>query len=153
MKRDEDVTVREMSPHDLEAILAIERQAYEFPWNRNVFETCFRAGYEASVMELDGVIIGYAVMLVAAREGHVLNFCIAADFRRRGYGLLLLKTILGHARQLGVEQFIIEVRPSNRAALSLYKKEGFQEVGLRKGYYPTRDKQREDALIFQWSAA
>ena len=143
-----DLTVRSILPSDLDAILDVERSAYDFPWSKNIFEKCLDHEYNSSVLECDDQIVGYIIMLTVLQEAHILNFCIAPDFQRRRYGAFLLRTVIDHASSSGVKQFFIEVRQSNQAAINLYKKEGFQKVGLRKDYYPAPAGQREDALIF-----
>lgn len=148
-----DMLVRTMSKTDLDEVLSIERSAYHFPWGRGVFESCFRDGYQASVLESEDGIVGYGIVLAVMEEGHVLNFCIAKEHQRQGNGVFLLREILDRAIKGGVKQFVIEVRPSNLPALSLYKKQGFRQVGLRKGYYPARGQQREDALVLTYQLA
>ena len=148
MNTSADLTVRSILPSDLDAILDVEQSAYDFPWSKNIFEKCLDHEYNSSVLECDDQIVGYIIMLTVLQEAHILNFCIAPDFQRRQYGAFLLRTVIDHASSSGVKQFFIEVRQSNQAAINLYKKEGFQKVGLRKGYYPAPAGQREDALIF-----
>ena len=138
--------MRRMQPADLREISAIENRVYDFPWSRNVFMSCFGQSYEGRVIELGGRIIGYGIMVVAASECHLVNLCIDAAFQRRGLGRTLLRLMLERAAFLGARRAFLEVRPSNLVAHRLYLSESFNEVSLRKNYYPTPTGS-EDALV------
>ena len=139
--------VRRMRETDLSRVVAVERRAYAFPWTPGVFRDCMRVGYSCWVLVADCEVSGHLILSQVAGEAHVLNLCVAPEAHRRGYGQCLLSTAVGHARERGASTLFLEVRPSNNAALSLYRRNGFCEVGLRPGYYPVRQGQREDALI------
>jgi ribosomal-protein-alanine N-acetyltransferase len=95
---------------------------------------------------MDNELAGYCIMSVGAAEAHVLNLCIADDFRRQGLGERLLTHMLEIARQKNVGAVFLEVRPSNQPAISLYEKVGFNQIGTRHDYYPAKVG-REDAII------
>lgn len=135
-----------MDEGDLAAVMAIEVRAYEFAWTETNFRDCLRSGYYCRVLEAEGQILGYAVMSAGAGEAHILNLCVRPESRGRGYGRTLLIELIDHARRLGADMLFLEVRPSNEAARWLYERLDFNEVGVRKNYYPTRTG-REDALI------
>jgi ribosomal-protein-alanine N-acetyltransferase len=135
-----------MRETDLDEILAVEQAAYPFPWTRGIFEDCLRVGYSCWVLEQDREIVGYGVMTVAAGESHILNVCVRPERQRAGHGLRLLEHLVALSRRHHADTALLEVRPSNRAALALYRKAGFNEVGVRRGYYPGTNG-REDALI------
>ncbi|WP_159016560.1 ribosomal protein S18-alanine N-acetyltransferase [Cognatiluteimonas profundi] len=139
-------TMRPMRVDDLESVLDIELRAYPFPWTRGIFHDCLRAGYPAWVLELDGVIIGYGMLTIAADEAHVLNVCTAPEVQRQGHGRRLLRSLLKAARHRGAQHVFLEVRPSNTSAIALYDSEGFNEIGRRPRYYPARGG-REDAIV------
>ena len=143
--------VRNMLPDDISTIVEIEQATYAFPWSQTLFEDCFQENYRPQVLELEGQLIGYAVILATVEEGHVMNFCIAPDFQQRGYGMFLLKNILGDTMHSGVRKIIIEVRVSNQAAINLYQKVGFCQIGVRKKYYPAQNQSREDALVLVYT--
>jgi [ribosomal protein S18]-alanine N-acetyltransferase len=138
--------LRPMQLADLEPVLGIELRAYPFPWTRGIFEDCLRAGYPSWVLQEGAAIIGYAVLSVAAGEGHVLNVCVDPALQRRGHGRRLLHALLHLARGRGAQRLFLEVRPSNPAAIALYESEGFNEIGRRPRYYPAHDG-REDAIV------
>jgi ribosomal-protein-alanine N-acetyltransferase len=137
---------RPMVEEDLPGILAIEESAYEFPWTRMIFQDCLRVGYCSWVLERERAMIGYGVMSVGVGECHILNLCVQPQCQRSGYGHTILDYLLDLAIKHDAEVAFLEVRPSNAAARQLYTSAGFNEVGLRRNYYPARFG-REDALI------
>lgn len=138
--------LRPMREEDLEQVVAIEQLAYPFPWTRGIFQDCLRVGYCCWVLELRGAVGAYGVMSVAAGESHILNLCVHPDLQRQGLGSQMLAHLVTLARRRHADTALLEVRPSNRAALALYRAAGFNEVGMRRGYYPGL-KGREDAII------
>ena len=138
--------LRPMSEADLPAVMVIETRIYAFPWTQGNFRDSLAAGYDCWSYLRDGELIGYAVLMRAADEAHLLNLSIAANCQKQGYGSLLLQGVCELARGNGARLLFLEVRPSNAAALRLYERHGFQRVGLRREYYPA-PAGREDALI------
>lgn len=139
--------LRPMQAADLAIVLEIETAAYPLPWTKQIFRDCLHVGYNAWVLELDYQIVGYGLMSIVAGEAHILNLCVHPQFQRCGYGRQLLKQLLKIAKHHQVDTVFLEVRSSNQTAINLYQQLGFNQVGLRKGYYPTVQKKREDALI------
>ena len=139
--------LRPMSEADFPAVMEIETRIYAFPWTQGNFRDSLAAGYDCWIYLRDGELIGYAVLMYASDEAHLLNLSIAAHCQRQGYGSLLLQGVCEIARGNGARLLFLEVRPSNAAALRLYERHGFRRVGLRRDYYPA-PAGREDALIF-----
>lgn len=140
-------SVRPMTHEDLEAVGRIEQQSYDYPWSTGIFRDCLLAGYLCLVIEQGGELRGYGILSVAAGEAHVLNVCVAPAFRRRGSGLVLLQHLITEARKARVKRMFLEVRPSNLAAINMYKGIGFATIGRRRDYYRAADNRREDALV------
>jgi [ribosomal protein S18]-alanine N-acetyltransferase len=138
---------RPMSEADLADIMDIERRAYPYPWTQGILRDCIRVGYTCWLYEIEGVIHAYGVMSVAAGEAHVLNLCVRPESQGQGLGSKMLEQLIALARRHGADTLLLEVRPSNLAAVNLYQTMGFNEVGARKNYYPA-EQGREDALIF-----
>lgn len=138
--------VRPMRRADLAQVMAIERCGYEHPWTEGIFRDCLRVGYYCRVLEQEGRIAAYGVMSSGAGESHVLNLCVHPDSRGQGLGRAMLEHLVGLARRVHSQMVLLEVRPSNKAAVGLYSSVGFNEVGVRWAYYPARDG-REDALV------
>lgn len=144
--QDPQLRLRPMQATDVEDVLAIEEQVYEFPWTFGIFHDCLRVGYCCWVMTHDDEITAYAVLSTGAGESHLLNICVSPASQNRGLGSQLIEHMLGLARRHGAQTCLLEVRPSNRVAVELYNKMGFVEVGIRPAYYPAQGG-REDALI------
>lgn len=139
-------SLRLMSPEDLAQVADIERRSYDFPWTQGVFRDCLLADYVCLVLVAEGRVLGYGILSVAAGEAHVLNLCVDPEYRHFGYGEKILNEMLARARGASVEQVFLEVRPSNKGAMALYKKKGFHQIAHRPAYYQAR-KGREDAAV------
>lgn len=131
---------------DLPAVLAIEARGHAFPWTEGNFRDGLESGYYMVVMEQQGKLIGYGVVQIILDEGHLLNITIDPKLNGRGLGRELLLHLLDHART-HTDTLFLEVRPSNNRAIALYQTSGFNEIGLRRNYYPAKDGGREDALL------
>ncbi|HET6719997.1 MAG TPA: ribosomal protein S18-alanine N-acetyltransferase [Rhodocyclaceae bacterium] len=142
------VSISPMGEADLDTVSALEADVAAFPWTRGHFSDCLKAGYSGWVLKVDEVIAGYAVLMMAVDEGHLLNIGIASSFQRRGLGAQMLEHVLARTRQSGGVSLLLEVRPSNDKALALYQRYGFGEIGRRKAYYPAHIG-REDALVLR----
>jgi [ribosomal protein S18]-alanine N-acetyltransferase len=135
-----------MSEADLRPVIEIEESLYEFPWTLVNFRDSLRAGYSCWVVRDGRALIGYAVLMLAAGEAHLLNLSVAAHAQRRGHGRSLLEHVIGIARERETKILFLEVRPTNAVGQRLYAGYGFKQVGVRRGYYPAR-RGREDALV------
>ena len=136
--------------HDLDVpvIVAIERAAYQFPWSEGIFRDCLRVGYVCCVIETAGDAAGYGIMSIGAAEAHILNVCLRDEYRGRGFARKMLLYLLDRARAAGMREAFLEVRPSNSAASRLYRSMGFEQVGVRRGYYQATVG-REDAAVLR----
>ena len=140
------VQYQAMQESDLDAVMAIETRVYEFPWTRGNFLDSMRAGYSCWLCTNEYGLVGYAVLMNAADEVHLLNLSIAVEYQRQGQGARLLAFLIGNARAAGDARMILEVRPSNQAGRRLYANFNFRQVGERRDYYPAA-KGRENALV------
>jgi ribosomal-protein-alanine N-acetyltransferase len=139
-------TVREMNHDDLSMVSDIERRSYEFPWSHGVFRDCLLAGYQCLALIREDRVAGYAILSVAAGEAHILNLCVDLEFRSLGYGEQLLDELLYRARSSSVLEIFLEVRPTNKTAMALYRKKGFHQIAARPAYYQANEG-REDAAV------
>ena len=139
-------SIRPMLETDLDAVIAIEEASYTFPWTRGIFYDCLHVGYNCCVYEENGHVLAYGVMSTGGGEAHILTVVVQEDARGRQLGRQVMRHLLNMASKHKVEMVLLEVRPSNTVAINLYQNLGFNEVGVRKGYYPDA-KGREDALI------
>jgi len=135
-----------MNAEDIDAIMAIEPEIYPHPWTRGNFTDSLNAGYSCWVVEHGGEVAGYAVLMMALDEAHLLNLSIAKTFQGQGLGRRLLEHLMDVARSHGGLTMFLEVRPSNVAARTLYENIGFNEISVRRGYYPAKNG-REDAVL------
>ena len=142
-----DLLFRRINKDDLDGlIMPIERIAYSHPWSLKIFEGCLDGTYEAWMVVRESEVLGYGVISVAVGEGHLLNLCARPDLQRKGLGRKVLGFLVSRVKSLGADTLFLEVRASNVSAIQLYFSEGFNESGVRKGYYPG-SKRREDALL------
>jgi len=139
---------RPMRPMDLDRVGEIEEAIYSHPWTRVNFADSLQAGYHCWMLERDSVVIGYGILMFGIDEAHLLNLSIAAEAQRQGYGKALLAHFKRVARDLGARSIYLEVRPSNAVARELYRRDGFREIGIRRGYYPAHSG-REDAIVME----
>ena len=142
----EALVYRPMGAADVDAILAIECEIYAHPWTAGNFRDSLQAGYSCWVMECEGPLVGYGVLMAGVQEAHLLNLSVARGWQRRGFGRRLLHHFIDLARGYEAQRMFLEVRPSNRAARALYADNGFRQLYVRRGYYPADDG-REDAIL------
>jgi ribosomal-protein-alanine N-acetyltransferase len=135
-----------MAEADLDTVLEIEGVSYDFPWTRGIFRDCLQAEHYCQLLIDDGHIIGYCVMSTGAGEAHVLNVCVHPRQRQQGWGRYLLRQMVAEAARRQADLLLLEVRISNQSAIHLYDSLGFNEIGLRRNYYPSKQG-REDALL------
>lgn len=135
-----------MNSHDLDEVLAIEYRVYPFPWSRGNFADSMTSGYSCWVCRIGGELVGYFVLMLAVDDAHLLNISVTEKRQGMGFGARLLRQAMLVGRQGGATILLLEVRPSNNKALELYRHFGFQQIGVRRGYYPA-EKEREDALV------
>lgn len=139
--------IRVMDNDDIGQVSDIEQRSYEFPWGHRVFRDCLLTGYHCIVLERTDTVAGYSILSVAAGEAHILNLCVDPRYRQLGYGEQLLDDILRRAALAEVKEIFLEVRPSNRKAIGLYRKKGFRQIADRPSYYRAYEG-REDAAVF-----
>jgi ribosomal-protein-alanine N-acetyltransferase len=143
-----EIEIRPMDESDVEAVACVERACYQFPWSEGIFRDCLRVGYLCRVIEIGGVLVGHAILSIGAGEAHVLNVCVRPEFRCRGVGRQMMNYLLDRAAAAGMFEAFLEVRPSNTAAIRLYQAMGFEQIGVRRGYYQATAG-REDAAVLR----
>ena len=142
----EKLSVRQAEPGDAQALSRIERASFDAPWSEAEIARDISAGGRVYVaVSLSGEErTGYADMRIVADEAQLYNLAVAPGFRRMGAGEALMRHLKDTARSLGCRLMTLEVRAGNEAALRLYEKLGFREVGRRPGYYAEGG---EDAVL------
>ena len=143
-----EVVIRAMRGSDVPDVVTIERASYQFPWSEGIFRDCLRVGYVCRVVTVNRQVMAYGVMSFGAGEAHILNLCVGEAYRCRGVGRRLLSVLIERATSGGMGEAFLEVRPSNTAAIRLYLSLGFEQVGMRRGYYQAASG-REDAAVLR----
>lgn len=142
------ITIEKMTAEDLPAVLAIENVSFPTPFTENLFRMELDLDvahlYVARTSPAEKNIVGYVDFWRVGSEIHVITIAVVPSFRRRGIGSVLIDFVLDDARKNRIEQISLDVRPSNEAAIALYRRYGFAEIGRRKGYYQDNN---EDALV------
>ena len=141
-----DIIIRKAKLYDVPAMARIERDSFGSPWSAEEITKDVNAGGNVyvAVAECGGEKAGYGEIRNIAGEAQIYNIAIAPEFRREGIGEALLRHMIEKAEGDGCSLVTLEVRSDNDAAMALYKKLGFREVGRRKGYYA---KGGEDAIL------
>ena len=140
------IRYRRMRAADLADVASLEKSLYEFPWSLGNFRDSLNAGYDCWAVTHGETVVGYAVLMIALDEAHLLNIAIAREWQNQGIGLGFLRHMIEVARGASCQIVYLEVRPSNLAARHLYRKIGFQQIAIRPEYYPAAGG-REDALF------
>ena len=150
-----------MQSGDLDAVLSIEQISHTHPWTKGNFNDSLAAGHWAYCIRpeprdaepgsyLDPKVLwAYCVLYPAVDELHLLNITVAPKLRRLGIAARIMRAIEGIAASRQMPRIILEVRPSNIPAITLYESLGYEKIGVRKDYYPADQAsgQREDAQV------
>lgn len=137
-----------MTADDLDWVATREAELHAHPWSRGNFADSLAGGHDAWMMLRAGEPVAYAIVLKVLEEAHLLDIGVIPAAQGQGLGQIFLTWLCEQARQGGSNSFFLEVRPSNRAALLLYERFGFSEIGRRRGYYPGAEG-REDAIVMR----
>ncbi len=131
--------------------LALEQESFIDPWSAALFKETVDQERTHMFLLRDLVkneICGFACYSTVCDEAELLQICVATTHRKRGLGLVLLKKSLSELKAQNFSHFFLEVRASNLTATNLYRKVGFKEDGIRRGYYRAiGDSPCEDALV------
>lgn len=146
MPREEQIKIRRMTPEDVPAVTAIEKESFSQPWSEKAYlDTMADENALYLVAErANGETAGMCGLFDLLGEGDISNVAVAKPFRGRKIGESMLRELLRQGEERGITAFTLEVRASNEAAIHLYEKLGFIMEGRRKNFY---EKPREDALI------
>lgn len=145
-----EVIVRLMKREDLPEVCAIEKDNFSVPWSEKSFaESMERNDTVFLAADANGEIAGYLGCYCIAGEGEITNVAVKASFRRKGIGSKLFEKLYETAASLETEEFFLEVRESNAAAIALYTREGFEKEGIRRNFY---EKPTEHAVIMRRTA-
>lgn len=140
-----EIIIRTMQPDDLEQVCEIEKDNFSLPWSEKSFlESMERDDTVFLVALARGEVAGYIGCYCIAGTGEITNVAVKASQRRKGIGAMLLEKLYEEGAALDTQEFFLEVRESNEAAIGLYSRQGFIKEGIRKNFY---EKPLENAVI------
>jgi ribosomal-protein-alanine N-acetyltransferase len=140
------VQIVPMRRRHLRSVLRIESQVYPRPWSLSLFmsELALRSTRAYYVARVDGLVVGYAGLMLTVDDGHVTTIAVDPVFHRHKIATRLMLVLAREARRRGATALTLEVRVGNNGAQDLYRKFGFAPAGMRKNYYVETN---EDALV------
>jgi len=140
------IVVRQAGTKDIEILAQLDALCFDAPWSKEAFRQELEENIVAFyvVAEIDKQVIGYAGLWHIVDEGHITNVAVHPKWRGKHIAKKILSILLNFSEKKGMNDFTLEVRPSNKVAINLYEKFDFEEAGLRPGYY---EDNGEDALI------
>lgn len=146
--------IREMTVEDVAQVAAIEKECFSMPWSeQSLIDSIIREDTLFLVCEDDKSddvqksqtqVVGYIGMYFSFEEADITNVAVSPIYRKKGYGEALVLRAKELVKEKQLEMILLEVRKSNMPAVSLYKKMGFEELGIRKNFY---EHPVEDAII------
>ncbi len=132
---------------DIDAIYAIERKNYPFPWSKKLITQQLESKMTQWGIWDKSQLVGYSFLQYMWPEAELLNISIAPMSQRQNMGYLLLNKLITELKNAKFERLYLEVRKSNKGAQKLYERSGFNLIGERLNYYRTTTG-REDALLY-----
>lgn len=139
-----DLTIDELTPADLPDVERIEQESFSSPWPRQSFEAALAQDHCLGLAaRLEGVLVGYLIAVLHSPTVLIANIAIERDSQRKRVGSRLLERAFETGTAAGCNYSVLDVRPSNKAAIHLYERLGFRPVGRRPSYYRNPE---EDAL-------
>ncbi len=141
------VVVREMTLEDIDSVYDLECRSFSVPWSADSLkkEIENKLAYYI-VLEDEQNIIGYGGLWGILGEGEITNIAVDENYRGKGYGHLIMETLINYSKAQEFEKLTLEVRSSNEVARKLYENHGFNKIAVRKNYY---QKPIEDAIIME----
>jgi ribosomal-protein-alanine acetyltransferase len=130
-----EIDIVKMSATHLAPVVVIESNIFRDPWTAESFIEILSLSPYCWVALMGQTVVGYLITQWVLDEVHILNVGVAADMQRKGIGARLMEDVLQRARTNGMRDVFLEVRVSNTAAISLYRRFGFEDVSIRKKYY------------------
>jgi ribosomal-protein-alanine N-acetyltransferase len=142
--------IRDATQRDLPGIIEIERLSFGDPWSHSSFVRELSLPFSRLIVASDSIngderLTGFLCRWLVADECHILNVAVHPQMRRRGIADQLMSTALAEAKIQKAQVVTLEVRRSNLAARSLYRKFDFEERRLRRNYYG----RGEDAVVME----
>ncbi|SFC75946.1 ribosomal protein S18-alanine N-acetyltransferase [Pseudoalteromonas denitrificans] len=138
--------LQDLNASDVDSMMIIEQTCHSHPMSHKNMLSCFGGRYFSRGLYLEQALIGFYMAEMAGPDFTLMDICISPEYQGKGYAKKLLENLLDEATKRSAESIFLEVRVSNVAAIGLYESLGFNEMGLRKDYYPT-EQGREDGKL------
>lgn len=139
------IEIRDMTKSDLAEVSGVENSCFATPWSEDSFAKEIKNKFARYVVaKVDGKIVGYGGLWLIVDEGHITNIAVEREYRKKQVGSKILEALIEICKKRNLASMTLEVRETNKAALTLYKKYGFKEAGIRPKYYADNN---EDAII------
>ncbi|WP_373777033.1 ribosomal protein S18-alanine N-acetyltransferase [Glaesserella sp.] len=139
--------IEPISAYDFERLFEIEQQAHSVPWSKGTLLNNQGDRYLNLKLSIENQIVAFAICQTVLDEATLFNIAVAPQCQGKGYGKRLLQGLIGQLKQQGILTLWLEVRQSNTTAQGLYHALGFNEVDIRKNYYPTANGGCENAVV------
>jgi len=135
-----------MTTDDLDDICRIEKESFRNPWPKDMLQDAVQSKwtYCPAAKDSAGNLVGYACLIIHDTLAHLTNIAVSKELRHQGIGKMLMNNLVGKADDFGCTEMILDVRPSNHEAISLYNEYGFTELYRRESYYSNPS---EDAVV------
>ena len=147
------ISFNRLTSVEIPSVLSIEEQNSDYPWSQLQFTTSIENSNNLCYcLNLNGKTIGYLIAMLSLDTADILNIGIDPDFKRQGYGTALLNYLIENLRKRNISEILLEVRAGNKSAIQFYKKQGFEEISVRKNYYiknSNNRSQREDGIMMR----
>ena len=145
------ISFNKLSSIEIPSVLSIEERNSDYPWSQLQFTTSIENSNNLCYcLSLNGKTVGYLIAMLALDSADILNIGIDPDFKRHGHGTALLNHLIEELRKRHICEILLEVRAGNKSAIRFYKRQGFEEISIRKNYYMKNSKnqtKREDGIL------
>lgn len=133
--------------NDFDHLFEIEQQAHLVPWAKGTLLNSQGERYLNLKLSVESRIVAFVICQFVLDEATLFNIAVDPSYQGKGYGKQLLQALIAQLQQKQITTLWLEVRASNTTAQKLYSSLGFNEVTVRKNYYPTQDGGRENAVV------
>lgn len=138
------LSIRIMKEADIPAVAALEKEIFPDPWSENAIRETFKRETLLLVAYEDGKLIGYLIMYFVLEEGEIARIAVIPEYRRQGVGTQMLVEVEVFCEDNDIRKVMLDVRESNKAAISFYRLCGFTQDGIRRNFY---SNPQEDGIL------
>jgi ribosomal-protein-alanine N-acetyltransferase len=145
------VHILQAGSRDAAGMARVHKAGFAHPWDESSLRLMMERPTNLVLVALTGAgeVVGFVIARQAADEAEILTIATDPKQRRKGIGARLLEAAVELSRQRGITAMYLEVASGNKAAIALYERFGFTEVGRRQAYYQQSRKTPEDALLMR----